>query len=96
MQQLWDTGVKKKQSVRNNRIKTKVSEGEWDVFQVSEQIPLQPMKKTIVKQILHLQPVEDPTPEQVDIPEGSVALEGDSMLEQFLKDFSLCEAPTLE
>lgn len=66
------------------------------MFQVSEQIPLQPMKKTIVKQILHLQPVEDPTPEQVDIPEGSVALEGDSMLEQFLKDCSLCEAPTLE
>ncbi|OPJ66979.1 hypothetical protein AV530_016926 [Patagioenas fasciata monilis] len=54
------------------------------------------MKKTIAKQILHLQLVEDPTPEQVDIPEGSVALEGDPMLEQFLKDCSLCEAPTLE
>lgn len=75
MQQLWDTGVKKKQSVRNNHVKTKVSEGEWDMFQVSEQIHLQPMKKTIVKQIFHLQPVEDPTPEQVDIPEGSVAPE---------------------
>ncbi|GAB0196414.1 AN1-type zinc finger protein 5-like [Grus japonensis] len=58
-------------------------EGE-EVFQVLEQIPLQPMEKTMVRQAvhlqpmevhggadIHLQPVEDPMPEQVDVPEGS-------------------------
>ena len=47
------------------------------------EIPLQPMVKTMVKQAvalqpmevnggadIHLQPVEDPTPEQMDAPEG--------------------------
>ena len=53
-------------------------EGE-EVFPLPEQIPLQPVVKTMVKQVvplqpvevhggahIHLQPVEDPTPEQVD------------------------------
>ena len=53
-------------------------EGE-EVLQVPEQIPLQPVVKTLVRQAvplqpmevhsgadIHLQPVEDPTTEQVD------------------------------
>ena len=57
-------------------------EGE-EVFPLPEQIPLQPVVKTMVKQVvplqpvevhggahIHLQPAEDPTPEQVDALEG--------------------------
>ena len=57
-------------------------EGE-EVLQSPEQIPLQPVVKTMVKQVVPLQPVEvhggahiqlqpaeDPTPEQVDELEG--------------------------
>ena len=57
-------------------------EGE-EVFPLPEQIPLQPVVKTMVKQVVPLQPVEvhggahihlqlaeDPTPEQVDALEG--------------------------
>ena len=50
------------------------------MLQAPEQIPLQPMVKTIVTQAVpmgvyggadsHLQPMEDPMPEQVDVPEG--------------------------
>ena len=50
---------------------------------IRAEIPLQPVRKTMVRQAvhlqprevhsgadIHLQPVEDPTPEQVDVPEG--------------------------
>ncbi|CAM9264732.1 unnamed protein product, partial [Bubo scandiacus] len=57
-------------------------EGE-EVLQALEQIPLQPVVKTMMRQAVPLQPmevnsgadillqpVEDPTPEQVNVPEG--------------------------
>ena len=43
-------------------------EGE-EVLQVqSAEIPLQPVEKTMVTQVVTLQPMEDPMPEQVDVP----------------------------
>ena len=54
-----------------------------EVLQAPEQVPLQPVVNTVVKQAvplqpmevhggadIHLQPVEDPTPQQVDVPKG--------------------------
>ena len=70
---------------RNNSANTKVSEeGGEEVLQEPEQrFALQPMEKPIVRQAvplqplevhggadIHLQPVEDPTLEQVEAPEG--------------------------
>jgi len=67
---------------RNNSADTKVSEeGEGgDAPGTGTEIPLQPMEKTIVRQAvplqpmevhggahIHLQPMEDPTPEHVDL-----------------------------
>ena len=66
---------------RNNPTDTKVSEEgrEESAPGAGAEIPLQPMVKTVVRQAaplqpvevnsgadIHLQPVEDPTPEQVD------------------------------
>ena len=66
---------------RNNSADTKVSEegGGGGAPGTRAEIPLQPMVKTMVRQAvplqpmevnggadIHLQPVEDPTPEQVD------------------------------
>ena len=63
---------------KNNHADTKVSEGGGGGGAGAE-IPLQPMGKTMVRQAvplqpmevhggadIHLQPAEDPTPEQVD------------------------------
>ncbi|GAB0203313.1 AN1-type zinc finger protein 5-like [Grus japonensis] len=60
----------------------KKKEGE-EVLQAPEQIPLQPVVKTMVRQAvplqpmeddggadIHLQPMEDPMPEQVEAPDG--------------------------
>ncbi|GAB0190217.1 acid sphingomyelinase-like phosphodiesterase 3b [Grus japonensis] len=70
---------------RNNSTDTKVSEegGGGGAPGAGTEIPLQPVEKTMVKQAvplqpmevhsgadIHLQPVEDPTPEQVDVSEG--------------------------
>ena len=41
--------------------------------QPAAEIPLQPVERITLEQISTLQPVEDPAPEQVDIPEGSEA-----------------------
>jgi len=65
---------------RNNSADTKVSEGEGRVAPgVGADVPLQPLEQTVVRQAvplqpmevhggadLHLQPGEDPTPEEVD------------------------------
>jgi len=66
---------------RNNSADTKVSEegGEGGAPGAGAQIPLQPMEQTMVRQAaplqpmevhsgadIHLQTMEDPTPEQVD------------------------------
>ena len=52
---------------RNNPADTKVSEegGGGGAPRAGADIPLQPMVKTMVKQAIPLQPVEDPTPEHV-------------------------------
>ncbi|KAM9590860.1 uncharacterized protein ACIBXB_005909 [Morphnus guianensis] len=76
----WKRGVRI--CKRNNSADTKVSEGGGAPGARAE-IPLQPMVKTVVRQAvplqpmevhsgadIHLQPVEDPTLEQVDVPEG--------------------------
>ncbi|GAB0186401.1 hypothetical protein GRJ2_001105400 [Grus japonensis] len=70
---------------RNNSADTNVSEegGAGGAPGTGAEIPLQPMEKTMVRQAvplqpmevndgadIHLQPVEDPTPEPVDAPEG--------------------------
>ena len=70
---------------RNNPADHKVSEegGGGDAPGTRAEIPLQPVVKTMVRQAvplqpmkvhsgadIHLQPVEDPTPEQVDAPKG--------------------------
>ncbi|KAM9590913.1 uncharacterized protein ACIBXB_005945 [Morphnus guianensis] len=69
---------------RNNPADTKVSEGGGGGAPAAgAEIPLQLVVKTMVRQAvplqpmevhggadLHLQPVEDPTPEQVDAPKG--------------------------
>jgi len=69
----------------NNSADTKASEEgeEGDDPGVGAEIPLQPLEKTMVRQAvplqsmkvkgvadIHLQPVEDPTLEQVEVPEG--------------------------
>ena len=66
---------------RNNSVETKVSEegGRGGAPDTRAEIPLQPVVKTMVRQAvplqprevhggadIHLQPGEDPTPEQVD------------------------------
>ncbi|GAB0188319.1 hypothetical protein GRJ2_001297200 [Grus japonensis] len=70
---------------RNNSADTKVSEGGGGGAPGARaEIPLQPMEKTVVRQAvplqpmqddggadIHLQLMEDPTPEQVDAPKGS-------------------------
>jgi len=71
-------------SERNNSADTKVSEErrKGDAPGTRAEIPLQPMEQTVVRQAvplqpmeihsgadLHLQPMEDVTPEQVDAPE---------------------------
>ncbi|GAB0207745.1 AN1-type zinc finger protein 5-like [Grus japonensis] len=71
---------------RNNSADTKVSEDRrgGSAPHARAEIPLQPMEKTMERQAvplqpmeddggadIHLQPVEDPTPEQVDVPRGS-------------------------
>ena len=75
----WERGVRIRE--RNNSADTKVSEegGGGGAPGAGAEIPLQPMVKTMVRQAvplqpmqvhsgadIHLQPVEDPTPEQVD------------------------------
>ncbi|GAB0179334.1 acid sphingomyelinase-like phosphodiesterase 3b [Grus japonensis] len=70
---------------RNNSADTKVSEegGGGGAPGAGAEIPLQPVEKTMVRQAVprqpmevhggadsHLQPMEDPMPEQVDAPEG--------------------------
>ncbi|GAB0210172.1 hypothetical protein GRJ2_003483000 [Grus japonensis] len=69
---------------RNNSADTKGSGGGGGgVPGTRAEIPLQPVEKTIVRQAvplqpmevnggadIHLQPLEDPTPEQVDVPKG--------------------------
>ena len=70
---------------RNNSADTKVSEegGGGGAPGTRAEIPLQPLVKTMVRQAvslqpmevhggadIHLQPVEDPTLQQVDVPEG--------------------------
>jgi len=70
---------------RNNSADTKVSEegGGGGAPGSGADIPLQPVERTVVRQAvplqpmevhggadLHLQPMEDPTPEQVDVPKG--------------------------
>ncbi|GAB0184750.1 AN1-type zinc finger protein 5-like [Grus japonensis] len=70
---------------RNNSADTQVSEegGGGRAPGAGAEIPLQPMEKTMVKQAvplqpmeddggadIHLQPMEDPMPEQVDAPKG--------------------------
>ena len=70
---------------RNNSADTKVSEegGGGGAPGTGAEIPLQPVGKTMVRQAvplqpmevhsgadIHLQPVEDPMPEQVDEPKG--------------------------
>ncbi|GAB0204530.1 acid sphingomyelinase-like phosphodiesterase 3b [Grus japonensis] len=70
---------------RNSPADTKVSAGgAGGAPGARAEIPLQPMVKTMVRQAvplqpmevhsgadIHLQPVEDPTPEQVETPEGA-------------------------
>jgi len=64
---------------RNNSADSKVSEGGGGAPGAGTEIPLLPIQKTMLRQAvtlqsmevpsgadLHLQPVEDPTPEQVD------------------------------
>ena len=70
---------------RNNSADTKVREegGGGGAPGAGAEIPLQPVGKTMVRQAvplqpmevhggadIHLQPMEDPTPEQVDAPKG--------------------------
>ena len=69
---------------RNNSADTKVSEegGGGGAPGARAEIPLQPMGKTMVRQAvplhpwiparadIYLQPMEDPTPEHTDAPEG--------------------------
>ncbi|GAB0181320.1 hypothetical protein GRJ2_000597300 [Grus japonensis] len=59
---------------RNNSSDTKVSEEErgGGVPGTGAEIPLQPTEKTMMKQAVPLQPMEDPTLEQVEAPEGAV------------------------
>ena len=80
----WKRGVRICE--RNNSADTEVGEegGGGGAPGTRAEIPLQPMVKPTVKQAvplqamevnggadIHLQPVEDPTWEQVDVPEGS-------------------------
>ncbi|KAM9591242.1 uncharacterized protein ACIBXB_006115 [Morphnus guianensis] len=82
-QQLEERGVRICE--RNNPADTKVSEegGGGGAPGAEAEIPLQPVVKTMVRQVvplqpmevnggadIHLQPLEDPTPEQVDVPDG--------------------------
>ena len=55
---------------RNNSADTEVGEegGGGGAPGARAEIPLQPMVKTMVRQAVPLQPVEDPTLEQVDVP----------------------------
>jgi len=70
---------------RNNSADTKVSEegGEGGALDARAEISLQPVEKTMVRQAvplqpmevnsgadIHLQPTEDPMPEQMDVPKG--------------------------
>jgi len=69
---------------RNNSADTKVSEGGGGgAPSTRSEVPLQPVEQTMVRQAvplqpmevhggadIHLQLMEDPTPEQVDVPEG--------------------------
>ncbi|GAB0176467.1 AN1-type zinc finger protein 5-like [Grus japonensis] len=72
-------------SKRNNSADTQVNEegGGGGAPGAKAEIPLQPMEKAMVRQVvslqpmevnggadIHLQPLEDPTPEQVDAPKG--------------------------
>ena len=55
---------------RNNSADTEVGEegGGGGAPGTRAEIPLQPLVKTMVRQAVPLQPVEDPTLEQVDVP----------------------------
>ncbi|GAB0183808.1 AN1-type zinc finger protein 5-like [Grus japonensis] len=79
----WERGVRTCE--RNNSADTQVSEegGGGGAPGTGAEIPLQPLEKTMVRQAvplqpvdvdggadIHLQPMEDPTLEQVDAPEG--------------------------
>ncbi|CAM9267070.1 unnamed protein product [Bubo scandiacus] len=57
---------------RNNSADTKISEegGGGGAPGARAEIPLQPLVQTMVGQAVPLQPVDDPTPEQVDVSEG--------------------------
>ncbi|KAK4806933.1 hypothetical protein QYF61_027300 [Mycteria americana] len=83
---------------RNNRADTKVSEegGGGGVPGARAEIPLQPVVKTMVRQVVPLQPVvktmlrqavplqpmEDPMPEQMDVPKGGCDPHGQPTQEQ--------------
>ena len=87
---------------RNNTAYTKAGEegGGGGAPGAGAEIPLQPVVKTMVRQAvplqpmdvhggadIHLQPVEDPTLEQVDVPEGDCDPMGDPRWSSlFLKD----------
>ena len=80
---------------KNNHADTKVSEGAGGG--AGAEIPLQPMVKTMVRQAVplqpmdvhggadtHLQPLEDPMPEQVGAPEGGCDPVGSQHWSRFL------------
>ncbi|KAK4830527.1 hypothetical protein QYF61_011506 [Mycteria americana] len=97
---------------RNNSADTKISEegGGGGASGTRAEIPLQPVVKTMVRQgvalqpmevhgraDIHLQPVEDPMPEQVDVPEGGCDhMESLGWSSLFLKDCTPWKGPTLE
>ncbi|KAJ7424985.1 hypothetical protein BTVI_04248 [Pitangus sulphuratus] len=57
-------------------IDTNISEegGGEGALDTRAEIPLQPMVKTMVRQVVLLQPMEDPILEKVDVPEGGCVL----------------------
>ncbi|GAB0179801.1 epimerase family protein SDR39U1 [Grus japonensis] len=84
---------------RNNSADTQVSEegGGGGAPGTGAEIPLQPVEKTMVKQAvplqpmeddggedIHLQPMEDPTPEQVDVSTGGCDPMGSPHWSRFL------------
>ena len=96
---------------RNNSADTQVSEegGGGGAPGAGAEIPLQPVVKTMVRQAvplqpmevhggadIHLQPLEDPTPEQVAGPGGGRDSVGKPTLEQFMEDCSPWEGLALE